>query len=210
MFDLEQSIAEWRRQMLAAGIKSPVPLEELESHLRDEVGRQVKSGLSGQDAFSSAVQKIGQAGLLKMEFKKVGGFIDWLGENKSARINRILSVLWFALCTRFLIAILSSPVIGAMILHFPHFRSPFAVVSTALYLTGIFGSVFLFCGAKVGQHIIRIMAGLGFLIIVLECVTGDGSLGQPNYWFGILAIFNLITIWFLRSSSVKNPNVAAV
>jgi len=29
------------------------------------------------------------------------------------------------------------------------------------------------------------------------------------YWFGILAIFDLITIWFLRSPSVKNPNVAA-
>jgi hypothetical protein len=29
MFKLEQSIMEWRRQMLAAGIKAPVPLEEL-------------------------------------------------------------------------------------------------------------------------------------------------------------------------------------
>lgn len=35
MFDLEQSIAEWRRQMLAAGIKTPVPLEDLEIHLRE-------------------------------------------------------------------------------------------------------------------------------------------------------------------------------
>ena len=40
MFDLEQSIADWRRQMLAAGIKTPVPLEELESHLREEIERQ--------------------------------------------------------------------------------------------------------------------------------------------------------------------------
>jgi hypothetical protein len=37
MFDLEQSIATWRRQMLDAGIKAPVPLEELESHLRDDI-----------------------------------------------------------------------------------------------------------------------------------------------------------------------------
>jgi len=37
MFNLEPSIAEWRRQMLAAGVKTPVPLEELESHLRDEL-----------------------------------------------------------------------------------------------------------------------------------------------------------------------------
>jgi len=37
MFDLEQAIIAWRQQMLAAGIKSPVPLEELENHLRDEI-----------------------------------------------------------------------------------------------------------------------------------------------------------------------------
>ena len=44
MFNLEQSIAEWRKQMLAAGIKSPVPLEELEIHLREEIGRNIQFG----------------------------------------------------------------------------------------------------------------------------------------------------------------------
>jgi len=71
MFDLEQSIADWRKQMLAAGIKSPVPLEELEIHLREEIERQVKSGLSEQEFFNSAVQKIGQAHIIQNEFKKV-------------------------------------------------------------------------------------------------------------------------------------------
>src|ERR1017187_6604255 len=72
MFDLEQSIAEWRKQMLAAGIKTPVPLEELEIHLREDIAQQVKSGLSAQQAFGSAVNKIGQAPELKKEFKKIG------------------------------------------------------------------------------------------------------------------------------------------
>ena len=35
--DLESLIANWRREMLAAGIKTPVPLEELESHLREDI-----------------------------------------------------------------------------------------------------------------------------------------------------------------------------
>ncbi|MGA2029935.1 MAG: hypothetical protein ABSG87_07660 [Verrucomicrobiota bacterium] len=72
MFDLEQSIAEWRKQMLAAGIKSPVPLEELEIHLREDIEQQMKSGLNKQKAFEVAVGRIGQASPLKMEFKKVG------------------------------------------------------------------------------------------------------------------------------------------
>jgi len=72
MFDLEKSIAEWRKQMLAAGIKAPVPLEELEIHLREEISRQIKSGLSEQKAFEISVQRIGQAQALKFEFEKAG------------------------------------------------------------------------------------------------------------------------------------------
>ena len=58
--------------MLAAGIKTPVPLEELESHLREDVEQQMQLGLSAQHAFGSAVKKIGQAPELKREFKKIG------------------------------------------------------------------------------------------------------------------------------------------
>jgi hypothetical protein len=73
MFNLEQSIAEWRRQMLAAGIKNINVVEELESHLREDVRRQVQSGKSEQQAFESAVQQVGSAKLLKREFAKLGG-----------------------------------------------------------------------------------------------------------------------------------------
>ena len=71
MFNLEQSIADWRRQMLAAGIKMPVPLEELESHLREDIAQQMQSGLSARQAFGIAMKKIGRALELKREFKKV-------------------------------------------------------------------------------------------------------------------------------------------
>jgi len=71
MPDLEKQIAEWRRQMLAVGIKSPVPLEELENHLREEVARQMKAGLNEQKAFEMAAGRMGQPEILKREFKKV-------------------------------------------------------------------------------------------------------------------------------------------
>ena len=71
MFDLEQSIAVWRKQMLAAGIQSPVPLAELEVHLREEIERQVKSGLGRQNAFEMAAEKIGRPRELKTEFRKI-------------------------------------------------------------------------------------------------------------------------------------------
>lgn len=70
MFNLEQEILEWRREMLGAGIKSPVPLDELECHLRDEFEEQEKAGLGEADAFKAAVKNLGPAPVLQPEFKK--------------------------------------------------------------------------------------------------------------------------------------------
>ena len=104
MFYLEQSIIEWRRQMLAAGIKTPVPLEELECHLREEIEEQVQSGVSEQQAFEIAVRQIGQADLLKAEFRNAG-FLNWWGEDSQTRINRAFALLWLAYCWWGLLAI---------------------------------------------------------------------------------------------------------
>ena len=68
---LEQSISEWRKQMLAAGIQTPVPLEELEIHLREEIERQMLAGADAETAFQSAAEKIGRMETLKTEFTKV-------------------------------------------------------------------------------------------------------------------------------------------
>lgn len=71
MFNLEQSITEWRRQMIVGGIKSSVILDELESHLREEIERQVASGRSEAEAFKFAVQIVGPAQMVRKEFEKV-------------------------------------------------------------------------------------------------------------------------------------------
>jgi hypothetical protein len=72
MFNLDQCIVEWRLQMIAGGIASPVPLDELESHLRDDVAEQVRLGVGAPQAFEAAVQRLGHAHSLKLEFNKVG------------------------------------------------------------------------------------------------------------------------------------------
>lgn len=72
MFNLEQSIAEWRRQMHADGLKSRGVLDELESHVREEVERRVQAGWGAQPAFEVAIQQLGQTDVLTNEFAKVG------------------------------------------------------------------------------------------------------------------------------------------
>jgi hypothetical protein len=73
MFDLKQAVAEWRRQLRAGGFKSTNVLDELESHLREDLQRQMESGESAEQAFEAAVRRIGPANLLKCEFAKLGG-----------------------------------------------------------------------------------------------------------------------------------------
>jgi multisubunit Na+/H+ antiporter MnhG subunit len=83
MFDLDQAISDWRQQLAAGGIKAQDVLNELESHLRDEVDEQVRSGLSQQQAFEDAVQRLGQASVLKAEFRKAD-------KTAALRLKRIL------------------------------------------------------------------------------------------------------------------------
>ena len=71
MFNLEKAIAQWRYQLLAAGIKSSEALDELEAHLLEDVDRLSKSGTCTQDAFGIAVQNLGKANMLKNEFGKI-------------------------------------------------------------------------------------------------------------------------------------------
>ncbi|MCI0352729.1 MAG: hypothetical protein L0Z53_25185, partial [Acidobacteriales bacterium] len=73
MFDLDAAVARLRRQMADGGIAAPDVLDELESHLRDEVEQQSLSGASLPQAFASATERLGHAHALKAEFRKAGG-----------------------------------------------------------------------------------------------------------------------------------------
>jgi hypothetical protein len=74
MRDLNAQIAAWRSRMAAEGLKSPAVLDELESHLREEIDRQTRSGADQSDAFEMAAKKIGGSELLKSEFAKIERF----------------------------------------------------------------------------------------------------------------------------------------
>jgi hypothetical protein len=71
MFDFEKAVSAWRKDLFHAGLHHPEVLDELENHLRDDVTKQIQSGTKEQVAFETAVQRIGQTKLIKMEFKKI-------------------------------------------------------------------------------------------------------------------------------------------
>lgn len=91
MFELEKSIAEWRQKSLAAGIKSPIPMEELENHLREEIERLMRTGMDAKSACEAAMEKIGAANALKIEFEKV--------EKKACTVKQAKLILAFGMMT---------------------------------------------------------------------------------------------------------------
>jgi hypothetical protein len=70
MFNLEQAIEQWRRQLATGGLNSPELLDELEGHLRDDIEAQVLSGVDKERAFELAVTHLGRPGELIQGFAK--------------------------------------------------------------------------------------------------------------------------------------------
>src|SRR6476661_8231305 len=93
MPDLETRIAQWRRQMIAGGITNPEVLDELESHLREDIERHARSGLNVQQAFDAAVAKIGDASALKSEFG-ISGEPKLPDRLRPARIGLFLAAMF--------------------------------------------------------------------------------------------------------------------
>jgi hypothetical protein len=189
MFDLEQSITEWRKQMHAAGIMAPAQLMELENHLREEIERQIKLGATLRIAFEKSSAIIGEPVRLNSEFKKIRVPQSW----------QILAVLWFAACLLSLNTVCSRGVSGYALS--PGSPTPFIFNSLAwfIYAAGLFGSLLLFRGSKYGVSTIRIIA----LLVLIACIAEipvNHNAPAWQIWCGLCALFSAASIWLLHSS----------
>jgi hypothetical protein len=186
MPDLESSIATWRQQMLAAGIQSPVPLEELEIHLREEIERQLKTGATGQHAFEAAIAQMGMAATLKTEFKKAAGFAGWMAEYK----YNILGLLWWA-----------SGTVG--IYRFAAGLAPVFYVSNSKLIPHSFSETACMIGAVHGMLLLaghmRARPSLRLLACLAALNGVAGVILQPlSLLTCFFTAFCLVSIWLLR------------
>jgi hypothetical protein len=88
MFEVERAIRSWRREMQCRGIKGAETLDELESHLREDLEAHVRSGMEIQGAFDAARADMGQSESLGLEFKKIR-LTELLRELKDALLSLI-------------------------------------------------------------------------------------------------------------------------
>ena len=186
MFDLEQNIAEWRKQMFAAGIQTPVPLEELEIHLREDIEQQMRCKTSEQMAFESAAYKIGQSYLLKTEFAKVAA------EKKSAKWERRLAGL---------------VLVGAVIplVTFGFLRKDYRLLGFAdfaVVILAVLGCRFIIRALPAIPHrrmrtsigIVLGLLGVTTMVIFVNCI-----LPNPEFTGGLLTVAVLWTLTLLAA-----------
>jgi putative ABC transport system permease protein len=70
MFDLEKAIGDWMKNLRKIETFEDGTIAELESHLRDEIDRLIKVGLSDEEAFKKAVAIVGTAESIGLEYYK--------------------------------------------------------------------------------------------------------------------------------------------
>ncbi|NLX07790.1 MAG: hypothetical protein GXY33_21840 [Phycisphaerae bacterium] len=77
MCNLNDRICRWRSALAAGGSCSGQDLDELESHLREQIGRLVETDLAEDEAFLVARHRLGDPASLSEEFAKVNAGAVW-------------------------------------------------------------------------------------------------------------------------------------
>lgn len=77
MFHLDQAVTNWRRAMQQYDTAGPADVDELESHLRDDVAQLVVTGLTEEEAFLVATHRLGTPPALSAEFSKINPGLVW-------------------------------------------------------------------------------------------------------------------------------------
>jgi hypothetical protein len=174
MFDLESATAEWRQLMQAAGLGAADLLDELESHLRDEIDRQTQSGSSIEEGFQSAVRQIGSPQALRAEFAKAGS-------PEQGRLRKLAA-------TAYSVELLAYTTLQARLL----WNS--APAQTELWL-GIAGLAFTLCAAYAGwrlaprmmhvitNHAMRLSAAIAAILSTVAWIAAYAYFVLPRFEF---------------------------
>jgi hypothetical protein len=127
MFNLEQAIENWKRQLAAGGAIDSAAIEELESHLRDAVEAKMREGVSADLAFYKSLAELGETETLKGQFRAAEPF-------RPARARAVKSGAIFL-------------IVGSAI-----FSANFFSPTTAPKIVGVLVALFLF-GAFLAKYL---------------------------------------------------------
>jgi len=196
MFDIDQAILKWRRQMVDGGITATSTLDELESHLREDVETNVRSGQNVQQAFEGAVERLGQASLLRCEFEK---------DEKAKQVPRHNHLLRIRVLAIALIAFYGLGALWAVVAFFSTGMSPPLFKALASSLVFVAGGIGLLKLKRWGWWL---TIGLCAIIIIQSLwsilgLTSETATKQHGITPYVVAGFYLAVTFLLASDSVR-------
>ncbi|MEM9646611.1 MAG: permease prefix domain 1-containing protein [Planctomycetota bacterium] len=191
MFDLEDSIQQWKRSFCT---DTPIRTEELlemESHLRDLISDLIAKGLSEREAMAVAASRLGAAEELQVEFAKNHPLSAWR-TRLTWMLGGYIAVMGCGKTVEALVAMTSAAMAYA---RFESTAAAIAAVSIqSLAWLGILaiGYRVLVQYGDAHSHFSRyraVLAGLGLL--VLTCISAGARFAQFRWadavWFGTSA-----------------------
>lgn len=92
MFDLNESLNDWREHLRQGERCRREDVDELEEHLREEMVKLEGLGLSGEEAFLLAARRLGGVDALAQEFEKVNFLSVWLNRLHWIAIGAIVGL----------------------------------------------------------------------------------------------------------------------
>ena len=208
MPELEQRIAEWRRRMQVAGIRTPGSLEELESHLREDIRSLMSAGESEARAFDAASSRMGDPKSLGREFNKVAG--------TRCGAVMIVSWLWAGLMLLMTVLMVWNLLVGkSSVLLLTHVWAMTAGYGAA-FVAGVFGIYYIGCRwfgallpvrqqslARAAFWFSHLSAALVVAGLVLGMFWSSWHLGRSWAWdpreIGAL----LVSVWFIALSAAQ-------
>lgn len=78
MFQLDKSLEDWKGKLINSNTMTESDVDELESHLLDEIDELKGKNLTEEESFYVACSRIGSVNLLSSEFGKVNFNLIWL------------------------------------------------------------------------------------------------------------------------------------
>jgi len=188
MFDLNQEILQWRSNLAKSEALDTSAVNELESHLREEIESLASENLSGEEAFWLARRRLGGACDLAGEFAKVNrsavlkGRLFWMAAGVLAYMLAIQSG---AAASRLGVLLAAFGGVRGPGLGIVHVTSQMVVLGAALYLAyricrKICDSPgFSRWAGSITERII-LFAALGLLVVMLA-TTRIYAVGVPGF-----------------------------
>lgn len=184
MFDLDQQIDRWKSAFAKKAACSSDELQELESHLREEIAALVTAGCCEQEAFSESVSRLGDPHEICGEFAKNESRFLW--DEVALRGNRVMVILAGLAAALFGLAVGMKRGDGLLGAHLGSIIFAY-VVPFLLALVGTY-AIFRAAIVKSGQTQFRdrFAGHCRFLlgVIALGCATGAilGGIWAERHW----------------------------